>query len=135
MHPEELLGHIVVAIGEQAVLHEEGKAAIVASHAEQHPLGAGCGHVDLHRDRVGSVENPRGRIKRHHLGAWVIDVALPVGGNLGTLDGKTLGATAINRQHLVFARLHIPHANHGDQAVPLSLGQVGGFGEVGVEVV
>ena len=134
-HAEELFCHVVVAVGEQAVLHVEGEAAVVAAHAEQHPLGAVCGHLHLHRDGMGPVQHPRRRIQWHHLGTGVIDVALAVGGDLGSLHREALSAAAVDRQHVVLAGLHIPHADHGDQAVSFAGGEVVGFGEILLEVV
>jgi hypothetical protein len=52
---EELFGHIVVAIGQQTILHREREAPIVAAHAEQHPIGARLRHLQLEGDRVGAV--------------------------------------------------------------------------------
>ena len=84
---------------------------------------------------MGPVQHPRRRIQRHHLGTGVIDVALAVGGDLRPLHREALSAAAVDRQHVVLAGLHIPHADHGDQAVALIGGEVVGFGEILLEVV
>ncbi len=130
LHLEALVGDVVVAVGELAVLDVEREAAVVAAHGEQHAFGAALGHVGVHRHRMRHVDHARRGIGRHHLRAGIVDVLLAVDRDLRSRLGEAQGAAAVDRQHVVLAGLDVPHADHGDQPVALLFGEVVGLGEV-----
>ena len=84
---------------------------------------------------MGTVQHPRSRIARYDLGAGVVEILFAIGGDLRTLFGKSLRTATVDRQDVVFACFHIPHANHGNQASALCFGQIIRLSEVFVQVV
>ena len=65
----------------------------------------------------------------------IIDVGLAILGQLRTLVGEAQRAAAVEREDVVFARLHVPERDHLDQLRTVRRGEIGRLGRVLREVV
>ena len=52
LHLEALIGDVIVAVAQLALLDVENKAAVDAAHREQHALRSTFRHVGVHRNRM-----------------------------------------------------------------------------------
>src|SRR6516165_8227836 len=92
LHLETLVGDVVVAVRQLAVLDVEDEAPVVPTHREQDAFRTTLGNVGVYRYRVRYVDQMRRRIARHDLGARVVDVLLAIDRDLRPFLGETRGA-------------------------------------------
>ena len=115
-----------------AILDIQGIAAVDAALRNQHALVAFV-ELDIGRDAVGAVHDIGRGIDRDFLSAGIEGIAAAIGGDLRSLVGETLLATAVHGQDIVFARFHIPLADHLNQLRPHFGAHVAPFREPGLE--
>ena len=134
-HPVHGPAHVVVDVAELAVLDEQAVSAGGRALAQQHPLGAARRDLDLRGDAVRPVQDLGCGEERDRLRAGPVGVTVP-----GHRDERFFGdhagqAAAVDRHHVVLARLHVPRPDHRDQPVAMIGGHVVVLGEVGRHVV
>src|SRR5262249_13410187 len=106
---------------------EKAVTASAATMTNKDTFGTALGNSNFGGQAVGAIEHLDSDILGHRLRTRVIDVRLPVLGELWAFIGKPRRAATVERHHIVLTSLNVPERDHLNELVPMCFGEIVGL--------